>query len=35
MLIQVIGKLPLFKGLSPNQIHYMLSMAEHRILQTG
>ena len=35
MLIQVIGLLPLFKGLSPNQIHYMLSMTEHRILQTG
>ena len=35
MMIQVIGKLPLFKGLSPNQVHYMLSMAEHRILQPG
>ena len=35
MMVQVIGKLPLFRGLSPNQVHYMLGMAEHRILQPG
>lgn len=35
MMIQVIGKLSLFKGLSPSQVHYMLSMAEHLILQPG
>ncbi len=35
MLNQVVGKLPLFKGLWPNQIHHMLGIAEHRILHTG
>jgi len=32
-MIQVIGKIPLFKGYSPTQVRLVLGMCEHRVLE--
>lgn len=33
LMIQVIGKIPLFKGYSPTQVRLALGMCEHRVLE--
>lgn len=33
IMIQVIGKIPLFKGYSPTQVRLALGMCEHRVLE--
>ena len=35
LLVQVIGKTPLFKGFSPTQVRQVLGMCEHRVLEPG
>ena len=34
-MVQVIGKIPLFKGFSPSHVRQVLGMCEHRVLEAG
>jgi|AP59_1055472.scaffolds.fasta_scaffold88522_2 arginine/ornithine N-succinyltransferase beta subunit len=33
LMIQVMGKIPLFKGFSPTQLRHILGICEHRTLE--
>lgn len=35
LMVQVIGKIPLFKAYSPSQVRMVLGMCEHRVLEAG